>query len=148
MAEAKKRKTYIGRVVSDKMDKTVTVLVERRVAHAKYGKVIVRSAKYHAHNEGNVAKAGDLVETGTVIATVEAERRRIARDFVQQRAAHLRDINVHKRFYTALRGRVTSPGPARPVFRSNSSNSRRRRSPPATRSAPSRRSSCSATARK
>ena len=54
--------TLTGRVVSDKMDKTVTVLVERRVAHQKYGKVIVRSKKYHAHNEGNAAKTGDLVE--------------------------------------------------------------------------------------
>jgi small subunit ribosomal protein S17 len=56
------KRTLTGRVVSDKMDKTVTVLVERRVAHAKYGKVIVRSAKYHAHNEGNEAKEGDLVQ--------------------------------------------------------------------------------------
>lgn len=56
------KRTLTGRVVSDKMDKTVTVLVERRVAHPKYGKVIVRSKKYHAHNDGNAAKAGDLVE--------------------------------------------------------------------------------------
>jgi small subunit ribosomal protein S17 len=56
------KRTLTGRVVSDKMDKTVTVLVERRVAHQKYGKVIVRSKKYHAHNEGNAAKTGDLVE--------------------------------------------------------------------------------------
>ena len=44
------------------MEKTVTVLVERKVKHPMYGKVMVRSKKYHAHNEGNVAKAGDLVE--------------------------------------------------------------------------------------
>lgn len=56
------KRTLTGRVVSDKMNKTVTVLVERRVPHPKYGKVIVRSKKYHAHNEGNEAKAGDLVE--------------------------------------------------------------------------------------
>ena len=54
--------TLIGRVVSDKMEKTVTVLVERKVKHPMYGKVMVRSRKYHAHNEGNAAKAGDLVE--------------------------------------------------------------------------------------
>jgi small subunit ribosomal protein S17 len=50
-----------GRVVSDKMDKTVTVLVERRVAHPLYGKVITRTKKYHAHDEANACKAGDLV---------------------------------------------------------------------------------------
>ena len=54
--------TEIGRVVSDKMDKTVTVLVERRVKHALYGKVVTKSAKYHAHDEGNECKEGDLVE--------------------------------------------------------------------------------------
>ena len=56
------KRTLIGRVVSDKMEKTVTVLVERKVKHPMYGKVMVRSKKYHAHNEGNSAKAGDLVE--------------------------------------------------------------------------------------
>jgi small subunit ribosomal protein S17 len=56
------KRTLIGRVVSDKMEKTVTVLVERKVKHPMYGKVMVRSRKYHAHNEGNTAKAGDLVE--------------------------------------------------------------------------------------
>ena len=56
------KRTLIGRVVSDKMDKTVTVLVERKVKHPMYGKVMVKSKKYHAHNEGNTAKAGDLVE--------------------------------------------------------------------------------------
>jgi small subunit ribosomal protein S17 len=54
--------TLIGRVVSDKMDKTVTVLVERRVKHPIYGKVVTRSSKYHAHDEQNECKAGDLVE--------------------------------------------------------------------------------------
>ena len=56
------KRTLIGRVVSDKMEKTVTVLVERKVKHPMYGKVMVRSKKYHAHNEGNSARAGDLVE--------------------------------------------------------------------------------------
>jgi small subunit ribosomal protein S17 len=54
--------TLTGRVVSDKMQKTVTVLVERRVKHPLYGKFITRSAKYHAHDEDNACKAGDLVE--------------------------------------------------------------------------------------
>jgi small subunit ribosomal protein S17 len=50
-----------GRVVSDKMDKTVTVLVERQVMHPVIGKVVSRTKKYHAHNEGNDAKVGDKV---------------------------------------------------------------------------------------
>jgi small subunit ribosomal protein S17 len=58
--------TEIGRVVSDKMNKTVTVLVERRVKHPLYGKVVTKSAKYHAHDENNEYKEGDLVE---IIAT-------------------------------------------------------------------------------
>ncbi len=62
MSEQKSKRTLIGRVVSDKMDKTVTVLIERRVKHPMYDKIIVRSKKYHAHNENNEAKAGDLVE--------------------------------------------------------------------------------------
>ena len=56
------KRTLVGRVVSDKMEKTVTVLIERRVKHPMYDKIIVRSSKYHAHNEKNEAKAGDLVE--------------------------------------------------------------------------------------
>ena len=56
------KRTLVGTVVSDKMNKTVTVLIERRVRHPLYGKIIVRSNKYHAHNEGNVAKTGDTVE--------------------------------------------------------------------------------------
>jgi len=50
-----------GKVVSDKMDKTVTVLVERQVMHSVIGKVVRRTKKYHAHNEGNDAKLGDTV---------------------------------------------------------------------------------------
>ncbi|MFN3594769.1 MAG: 30S ribosomal protein S17 [Thiobacillaceae bacterium] len=50
-----------GRVVSDKMDKTVTVMVERRVKHPLYGKVIRLSKKYHAHDENNECHEGDLV---------------------------------------------------------------------------------------
>ena len=54
--------TLQGRVVGDKMDKTVTVLIERRVKHALYGKFITRTHKYHAHDENNEYKTGDLVE--------------------------------------------------------------------------------------
>jgi len=58
----KVRRALVGRVVSDKMQKTVTVLVESRVKHPLYGKIITRSAKYHAHVEDGVAAEGDLVE--------------------------------------------------------------------------------------
>jgi small subunit ribosomal protein S17 len=54
-------RTLSGRVVSDKMDKTVTVLVERKVKHPLIGKVVRRSKKFHAHNENNEAREGDLV---------------------------------------------------------------------------------------
>ena len=50
-----------GTVVSDKGDKTVVVLVERRVQHPLYGKIVRRSKKYHAHDENNAIKAGDRV---------------------------------------------------------------------------------------
>lgn len=58
---AKSHRTLVGMVVSDKMDKTVTVLVERQVMHPVIGKVVTRTKKYHAHNEGNDAKMGDRV---------------------------------------------------------------------------------------
>ena len=60
MSEANKR-TLTGRVVSDKMEKTVTVLVERRVKHPLYGKIMTQSKKYHAHDEKNEFHEGDLV---------------------------------------------------------------------------------------
>jgi len=55
-------RTLVGRVVSDKRSKTITVLVERRVVHELYGKIIGRSRKYHAHDEKGEYKMGDLVE--------------------------------------------------------------------------------------
>jgi small subunit ribosomal protein S17 len=55
-------RTLVGRVVSNKMQKTVTVLVERRVKHPLYGKYIVKSNKYHAHDETNALNEGDIVE--------------------------------------------------------------------------------------
>lgn len=55
------KKTLRGTVVSDKMDKTVVVLVERFVKHPKYGKYFKKSKKYKAHDESNAAKTGDVV---------------------------------------------------------------------------------------
>ena len=61
MTEAKLKRTLTGRVVSDKMDKTVTVLVERLVKHPLYGKMVRKSKKYHAHDENNQYAEGDVV---------------------------------------------------------------------------------------
>ena len=55
------KRILIGTVVSDKTDKTVTVLVERKVKHPLYGKIIRRSKKYHAHDEDNAYKSGEKV---------------------------------------------------------------------------------------
>ena len=61
MSEENLNRTLSGRVVSDKMNKTVTVLVERKVKHPLYGKIITRSKKYHVHDERNEFHAGDMV---------------------------------------------------------------------------------------
>ncbi|MGM0906480.1 MAG: 30S ribosomal protein S17 [Pseudomonadota bacterium] len=61
MSDEKRVRTLQGKVVSDKMDKTITVAVERRVKHPVYGKYITRTTKVHAHDEENQCKAGDTV---------------------------------------------------------------------------------------
>ena len=70
------KRTLTGKVVSDKMNKTVTVLVEHRVKHPLYGKFITRSKKYHAHDEKNEFKEGDtvLIEESRPIAKTKAWR--------------------------------------------------------------------------
>jgi small subunit ribosomal protein S17 len=68
----KRQRKLIGKIVSDKMDKTVVVLVERRVKHPLLGKVVMRSQKYKAHDAANEFKSGDTVEI--------AETRPISRD--------------------------------------------------------------------
>ncbi len=60
--ETKIRRNVNGRVVSDRMNKTITVLIERRVKHPMYGKYIGRSTKLHAHDEQNECKQGDIVQ--------------------------------------------------------------------------------------
>ena len=64
MTEAKKslKRTLVGKVVSDKREKTVTVLIERRVKHALYGKIVGKSSKFHAHDENNEFNTGDVIE--------------------------------------------------------------------------------------
>lgn len=61
MSAEKRTRTVTGRVVSDKMDKTITVLVERKEKHPIYGKFMKRSSKLHAHDEKNECQQGDLV---------------------------------------------------------------------------------------
>ena len=72
MTERGKKKTQIGVVVSDKMDKTVVVKVDRLIKHPVYNKFIKRSAKYKAHDENNSCKTGDRV--------VIAESRPLSKD--------------------------------------------------------------------
>jgi len=83
--QPKRQRTLVGKVVSNKMDKTVVVNVERRVKHPVYGKIVVRSNKYKAHDENNQYNAGDTVEIAegrpisrhkawTVVRLVEAVR--------------------------------------------------------------------------
>jgi small subunit ribosomal protein S17 len=69
---AKRQRTLIGKIVSNKMDKTVVVRVERRVKHPVDGKIVLRSNKYKAHDETNQYNEGDTVEI--------AEGRPISRD--------------------------------------------------------------------
>jgi len=72
MSERNQRKVYTGRVVSDKMEKTITVLVETYKKHPLYGKRVKYSKKFKAHDEQNLAKVGDIVrimETRPLSAT-------------------------------------------------------------------------------
>ena len=62
MAERNMRKTAIGKVVSDKMDKTIVVLVEDSVKHKLYNKIVKRSVRFKAHDENNEAHIGDRVK--------------------------------------------------------------------------------------
>jgi len=71
--------TLTGRVVSDKMNKTVTVVVERRVKHPLYGKFVTRSRKYHAHDENNECKVGDMVEIVACRKLAKSKAYRVSR---------------------------------------------------------------------
>ena len=61
-APVKNTRTLVGKVVSDKRAKTITVLIERRTKHELYGKIVAKSSKYHAHDEKGEYKMGDVVE--------------------------------------------------------------------------------------
>ncbi len=62
MGEYKKRRAYVGRVISDKMDKTVVLAVTRKIAHPRYNKTVSRTTKFKVHDEKNECKVGDLVK--------------------------------------------------------------------------------------
>ena len=89
MSEAqvtKNTRTLVGRVVSDKRAKTVTVLVERRVKHELYGKIVAKSSKYHAHDETGEYHLGDLIEI-TESKPISKTKNWVATRLVQKAAA-------------------------------------------------------------
>ena len=76
-SERARRKVRIGVVVSDKMDKTVTVNVERRFAHPLYGKGMKRTKRYHAHDENNEYRVGDTVRISETRPLSKTKRWRV-----------------------------------------------------------------------
>ena len=88
MTEAKQslKRTLVGKVVSDKRAKTVTVLVERRVKHPIYNKIMIRSSKYHAHDEQGEFHLGDLIEI-TESRPISKSKNWVATRLVQKAAA-------------------------------------------------------------
>jgi len=80
------KRTLTGKVVSDKRTKTVTVLIERRVKHPIYGKIVMRSSKYHAHDENGQYKLGDVVEI-TESRPLSKTKNWVATRLVQKAAA-------------------------------------------------------------
>ena len=90
MTDAKKslKRTLIGKVVSDKRAKTVTVLVERRVKHALYGKIVAKSSKYHAHDETGEYHLGDMIEI-TESKPISKTKNWVATRLVEKAAAVL-----------------------------------------------------------
>jgi len=91
MTEAKKslKRTLIGKVVSDKRAKTVTVLIERRVKHELYGKIVGKSSKYHAHDEKGEYKMGDMIEI-TESRPISKTKNWVATRLVQKAVAVLK----------------------------------------------------------
>jgi small subunit ribosomal protein S17 len=77
VTERKPRKTRVGEVVSTKMDKTITVRVERRVMHPTYGRIVSRSIKLHAHDPQNTAQLGDVVKVAETRPLSKTKRYRL-----------------------------------------------------------------------
>ena len=88
MTEAKKslKRTLIGKVVSDKRAKTVTVLVERRVKHELYDKIVAKSSKYNAHDEAGAYHVGDVIEN-TESRPISKTKNWVATRLVEKAAA-------------------------------------------------------------
>lgn len=80
------KRTLVGKVVSDKRSKTVTVLIERRVKHDLYGKIVGKSSKYHAHDEKREYKMGDVIEI-TESKPISKTKNWIATRLVEKAAA-------------------------------------------------------------
>ncbi|MCL6474208.1 MAG: 30S ribosomal protein S17 [Firmicutes bacterium] len=74
-----RRKVRVGTVVSDRMDKTVVVAVERMMRHPLYGKTVKRTKKFHAHDENNECRVGDVVEIMETRPLSRTKRWRVAR---------------------------------------------------------------------
>ncbi len=74
-----RRKVRVGTVVSDRMDKTVVVAVERMMRHPLYGKTVKRTKKFHAHDENNECRVGDVVEIMETRPLSKTKRWRVAR---------------------------------------------------------------------
>ena len=88
------RRTLTGRVTSDRMDKSITVLVERTFPHPKYGKIVRRHEKYHAHDEENVARVDDRVEITATRPLSKSKRWRLTRVMVASSGAGLEGDEV------------------------------------------------------
>ncbi|SIR57366.1 30S ribosomal protein S17 [Pseudacidovorax sp. RU35E] len=88
MTEAKQslKRTLVGKVVSDKREKTVTVLVERRVKHPIYNKIMIKSSKYHAHDEDGQFHLGDVIEI-TESRPISKSKNWVATRLVEKAAA-------------------------------------------------------------
>ncbi|OVE79037.1 30S ribosomal protein S17 [bacterium I07] len=77
MVERANKKTVVGKVASNKMDKTISVLVERRVPHPLYGKYVTKSSKFLAHDEGNQCQVGDVVRISEIRPLSKRKRWRL-----------------------------------------------------------------------
>jgi small subunit ribosomal protein S17 len=109
--ERGRRKTMVGTVVSNKMDKTAIVAVERRIQHPLYKKIMRRTTRYKAHDANNTAKLGDVVRLAETRPLSKEKRWRIAETLVRGDVADIapRDIGAPDE------GPVSVPAPAPPV---------------------------------
>jgi len=98
------KKRLTGVVVSDKMDKTVVVMVERIVKHPRYGKYIKRRKKYHAHDEENECKTGDVVEIIESRPLSKTKRWRVVRIIRKAALATEKEKSIEEEAEEELKG--------------------------------------------